>query len=53
MGIVEDDRFIQGTRHFDDRDFAEAADVFEELYFEYTMEERELARAMMQLRTED
>ena len=48
-GIHEDPRFLQGVELFNAREFFEASDLFEELFFEAIVGELEFVRAFLQL----
>ncbi|MCM2317229.1 MAG: DUF309 domain-containing protein [Thermoanaerobaculia bacterium] len=49
MDIGDDDRFELGIALFNEREFEEAAELFEELLLEAVYGETELARALLQL----
>lgn len=49
MDIADDPRFLAAIRHFDEEDFFEAAELFEELFFETVRDEVEFVRLFLQL----
>jgi hypothetical protein len=51
MDLGEDERFSRAIALFNDREYEEAADLFEDLFFEAVLGEVELARALLQLST--
>lgn len=51
VDIGDDERFSRAIALFNEREYAEAADLFEELFFEAVLGEVELARALLQIAT--
>jgi pyridoxine/pyridoxamine 5'-phosphate oxidase len=51
IDIGDDERFSRAIALFNEREYAEAADLFEELFFEAVLGEVELARALLQIAT--
>jgi len=49
--IGDDERFARAIALFNEREYADAADLFEELFFEAVFGEVELARALLQIAT--
>ena len=49
MDIADDPRFIQAVGQFNAGDFYQAADAFEELFFEAVRDEVELVRVFLQV----
>lgn len=49
--IGDDERFSRAIELFNEREYADAADLFEELFFEAVLGEVELARALLQIAT--
>jgi predicted metal-dependent hydrolase len=51
MDVADDPRFAAALAHYRAGDFLEAADAFEELYFEAVRDEVEFVRVFLQLAT--
>lgn len=51
IDIGDDERFARAIALFNEREYADAADLFEELFFEAVLGEVELARALLQIAT--
>ncbi|MGK2855597.1 MAG: DUF309 domain-containing protein [Thermoanaerobaculia bacterium] len=51
MDIGDDERFARGIALFNEREFEDAAELFEDLFFEAVYGEKELARALLQFAT--
>lgn len=49
--LEDDPRFHDALRHFANRDWLEASDLFEELYFEAVRDEVPLVRVLLQIST--
>ena len=49
--LEDDPRFHEALRHFDARDWLEASDLFEELFFEAVRDEVPLVRVLLQIST--
>lgn len=49
--LEDDPRFAEALRHFENGDWMEAADLFEELFFEAVRDEVPLVRALLQIST--
>jgi hypothetical protein len=49
--LEEDPRFAMALRHFDERDWLEASDLFEELFFDAVRDEVPLVRFLLQIST--
>jgi hypothetical protein len=49
--LEDDPRFAEALRHVDAEDWMEAADLFEELFFEAVRDEVPLVRVLLQLAT--
>ena len=49
--LEDDERFAAAFRHFDAGDWLEAADLFEELFFEAVRDELPLVRFLLQVST--
>ena len=49
--LEDDPRFPAALRHFDDGDWLEAADLFEEIYFESVRDEIPVVRFLLQIST--
>ena len=49
--LEDDPRFAEALAHFANRDWLEASDLFEELFFEAVRDEVPLVRALLQIST--
>jgi hypothetical protein len=49
--LEDDPRFAAALRHFEERDWLEASDLFEELFFDAVRDEVALVRFLLQIST--